>query len=252
MFDKNTTSNTYNEIPKISIVIPAYNEEGFISSCLDALTKQTTSGKFEVIVVNNNSTDNTLKIVNEYIKKLNLVIINEKRKGRSPTRLAGFINALGQIILSTDADARVPIDWVEKIMVAFDKDASVSAITGTCKIIDCFWFKNSVFNFFQPLLMKIYRLFFGHFWLSGFNFAIRKDAYTKSGGFDPNLNGLEDIDLSFKVSRAGKIKFLPDLCVTMSGRRFQKGLLKGVTPYLRSFISYYWLKRKDIYFDDPR
>ena len=252
MFDKNTTSNTYNEIPKISIVIPAYNEEGFISSCLDALTKQTTSGKFEVIVVNNNSTDNTLKIVNEYIKKLNLVIINEKRKGRSPTRLAGFKQASGQIILSTDADTHVPIEWVEKIMATFDNDTSVSAITGTCKIIDCFWLKNSIFNFFQPLSMRIYRLFFGHYWLSGFNFAIRRDAYTKSGGFDPNLNGLEDIDLSFKVSKVGKIRFLPDLCATMSGRRIQKGLIKGITPYLCSFISYYWLKRKDIYFDDPR
>ena len=65
MFDKNIGINTYNEVSKISIVIPAYNEEKLISYCLDALTKQTTSGKFEVIVVNNNSTDNTLKIVNE-------------------------------------------------------------------------------------------------------------------------------------------------------------------------------------------
>ena len=183
---------------------------------------------------------------------MNLVIINENRKGRSPARLAGFKHASGQIILSTDADARVPIDWVEKIMVALDKDASASAITGTCKIIDYSWFKNSIFNFFQPFSMRIYRLLFGHYWLSGFNFAIRRDTYTKSGGFDPDLNGLEDIDLTFKVSKVGKIKFLPNLCVTMSGRRFQKGLIKGVKPYLSSFISYYWLKRKDIYFDNPR
>lgn len=235
-----------------SVVIPAYNEENQISSCLDALVKQSTDRRFEVIVVDNNSTDNTSKIVNNYKKKLNIKVVIEEQKGRGSARKTGFKKASGDIILSTDADTIVPEDWIERIITIFESNKNVLAVTGVCQIVDNSKLTNALFNIFQPLSMRIYRLFFGHYWLSGFNFAVRKSSYLTSGGFDPKLNVQEDIDLSFKVSKVGKIKFLPDLCVNVSGRRFQKGFIKGVTPYLSSFSSYFFLKRKDVYLDNPR
>lgn len=236
----------------ISIVIPAYNEEKQISSCLDALVKQSTARKFEVIVVDNNSSDKTVKVANRYNGKLNLRVISEKQKGRGSARYAGFNKASGTIILSTDADASVPENWIERIMSAFENETGVLAVTGTCKITDSSFLTNALFNYFQPAVMRVYKIFFGHYWLSGFNFAIRRSTYIETGGFDHKLNTQEDVDLSFRVSKVGRIKFIPDLCVTVSGRRYQKGLISGIVPYIKTFVSYFWLKRKDVYLDDPR
>lgn len=238
--------------PAISVVIPAYNEEQFISLCLEGLFKQKTNRKFEVIVVDNNSTDNTAKKANEYKKKLNLKVIFEKQKGRGSARFTGFKQAQGDIILSTDADTVVPDNWIERILSVFESDKRVDAVTGTCQTFDNSFLKNVLFNFNQPNIMRIYRLFLGHYFLSGFNFAIRKSTYLKSGGFDPSLNANEDIDLSIKVSKIVKIKFLPSLPVTVSGRRFQNGFIKALVSYTKTFTSYFLLKRKDAYLDDPR
>jgi len=235
----------------ISIVIPAYNEEKLIGACLDALTQQKTTKKFEVILVDNNSTDKTVIIAEKYKNKLDLKIVLQKVKGRGPARQRGFQEAKGKIIFSTDADTIVPPCWIERLSKTLQESTAVG-VTGTCKIVDCGWFTNTCFNFIQPFSMRIYRLIFGHYWFSGFNFAIYKDIYEKSGGFNARLNVQEDSELSFKVSKIGKIKFIPNVPVIFSGRRFQNGLLKGLLPYLTTFIGYFHQKNEQIVLDDVR
>lgn len=236
---------------KISIVIPAHNEEKLISRCLDSLVNQQTTQDFEVIVVDNNSTDKTKEITEKYKHKLNLRILFENQKGRGRARWRGFKAAQGDVILSTDADAIVPPNWIEGITCCF-KEKNIIAVTGSCRINDCSWFVNISFNFFQPTAMILYRVFFGHFWLSGFNFAIRKSAYVKSGGFNPELNTLEDIELSFKVKKIGRIKFVSNLPVIMSGRRFKNGMIMGIISYIITFIQYFLFDRREIDLEDIR
>ena len=77
--EKNYSNHT---TPLISVVIPAYNEGKYISSCLEALVKQKTTRRFEVIVVSNNSSDDTIKISNKFTEKLQLKIILAKHQGR--------------------------------------------------------------------------------------------------------------------------------------------------------------------------
>ncbi len=236
----------------VSVVIPAYNEEKVIGACLDSLVKQKTQHKFEVIVVNNNSTDKTADAVNSYRNRLELNLVMQKEKGRGPARQIGFSHACGDIILSTDADTVVPPGWVETLSDSL-RGSNAVAISGTCKIVDCGLFTNTLFNFFQPLAMRVYRLVFGHYWLNGFNFAIYKEVYRKSGGFNVKLNSQEDIDLSFKVSKLGKIHFMPGLPVIFSGRRFrQKGLIRGSLPYLLTFIGYFFYKNEGVILSDVR
>jgi len=235
----------------ISVVVPAFNEEKNIAKCLESFLIQNTSKKFEIIIVDNASTDKTAQVVRTFEKKLPLRLVKENLKGRSPARKKGFSVAKGEIILSTDADTFVPPDWIEKMSEYFDSPL-VSAISGTCRIDDCTPRVNFLVNHLQPLAMKIYRVIFGHYWLSGFNFGIRKDVYKASGGFNPKLNIQEDIDLSFKVSKRTKIKFI-NYPVLVSGRRFRLGLIKGSYPYFKSFYEYYFLKdEKKVYLSDER
>ena len=237
---------------KLSVVIPAYNEEKTIRKCLNSFVNQTTSASIEVIVVDNNSTDQTVAIAEEFRDKLDLKIVHEQKKGRSPARKAGFEAAHGEIIFSTDADACVPKDWVQQLIEHFD-NPKISAVSGTCYIDDCSWRINTSFNIFQPLSMIFYRTFIGHFWLSGFNFAIRNDVYKKSGGFNPNLNIQEDTDLAMRVSKIGTIKFIRKPTVLFSGRRFKTGLIRGLFPYVKSYFTFFILKReKDTFLSDVR
>ena len=235
----------------ISVVIPAYNEEKNIGKCLTSLANQQTNRKIKVIVVDNNSTDKTAQKAKSFSKKLNIEVILEKQKGRGVARKTGFDCAKSEIIFSTDADTILPPHWIEKLYIEIVKSNGV-AVTGTCKINDCNNITNRIFNFMQPLTMRIYRFIFGHYWLSGFSFAIYKEAYNKSGGFNPKLNALEDIDLSFKVNKIGKIVFVKNTPVVFSGRRFKQGLIKGSLPYLITFLKYFFLKQESVNITDPR
>ena len=239
----------------ISVVIPAYNEEKTIGASLESLIRQTTKEPFEVIVVDNNSTDGTVKKAQEYKNKLHLRIVHERRKGRGPARAAGFDAANGDIILSTDADTYVPPNWIEKITQPFI-NPEIVAVTGTSKISDCSFITNQLYNIAQPSVMVGYSLIFRHFWLSGFSFAIRKGAYRKSGGFSKRLNGFEDTDLGFKVKDLGKISFVSSVPVICSGRRFRNGFTKGAFAYSYKFLDYYMkskiAKKKNVYLSDIR
>ncbi len=235
----------------ISVIIPSYNEEEIIKDCLDSLMHQKTDKKFEVILVDNNSTDETIKIAKKFMNRLDLKIVTEKQKGRGAARHLGFEMAKGDILFSTDADTTVPTDWIEKLYINL-KSSNAIAITGTNRIQDCIYFTNSIFNHIQPLSMKLYRLFTGYYWLSGFNFAIYKDAYVKSGGFNPNLKAQEDVELSYRVNKVGEIKYIPDCPVISSGRRFRTGIIKGFIPYITTFISYFFFKKENIDLSDVR
>lgn len=235
----------------ISVVIPAFNEEKFISICLDSLVHQKTGKKFEVIIVDNNSTDETGKIAEKYRKKLNLKVISEKIKGRGAARSAGFKIAKGEIILGTEADTIVPANWIDELSDQFT-DKKIIAVTGTCRFGDCSFIAKIFMNILQPSGMFLFKIIFGYYWLSGFNFAIKGSAYIKSGGFNPELNTHDDVELGMKVNTIGYVKFINNLPVLVSGRRFKNGLFRGLYSYIRPFIEYFLFNKKSIYLDDIR
>ena len=236
---------------QVSVVIPAFNEEKYIENTLFSLltSEQKTYINYEVVLVDNNSTDKTIAVAQKFAYGMDLRIIKEVKQGRGAARARGFEEAKGDIILSADADTIFYKGWVEKLSSSIKGD--VVAVTTSCKIVDSTVINNAVINFIQPKAMVLYKILLGHFWLSGFSFAISKSAYKKSGGFNPNLEALEDIDLSFKVSKVGKIRFI-DKPVIFSGRRFRKGLVAGFYEYIQSFVEAFILGKKHIHFDNPR
>lgn len=233
----------------VSVVIPAYNEELLIAKCLNAFVNQETNIEFEVILVDNNSSDKTAQTAKTFSKHLNLHIVQELKRGRGAARKTGFEKARGEIILSTDSDTIVPRNWINALIENL-KNSDAVAVTGTSVILDQNSITNATFNLIQPLSMRMYGIFFRHYWLTGCNFAIYKSTYDKSGGFNENLNVQEDTELSFRVAKLGKIKFIPNIPVVSSGRRFEKGAIKGFLPYLFTYLQTFFIKnRKAILFD---
>lgn len=233
----------------ISVVIPAYNEEKYIGGVLRSLTQQQTTLPFEVIVVDNASGDKTAAVAQAFQDELNLTVVRESRKGRGAARRTGFAVAKGDIILSTDADAIVPPDWVQRMSTAL---TSAPGVSGLCYITDSSAFKNAAFNIIQPAVTVLNKLVFGYFWLVGSNSGIRRDIYVKAGGFNPRLNSHEDTELSARVNKIGRIQFIPSLRVAVSGRRFRRGLLLGLWDYISSFFERWFLRKQDTILDDQR
>ena len=121
------------ECPMISCVVPAYNVSGYIERCIDSLMKQSYS-KYEIIIVNDGSTDNTGKIIQKYLKSDKVKIINQHNQGLSAARNTGIANAVGEYITFVDSDDWVDLDFL-KVMalsaVKFNADI-VSVMNDEC------------------------------------------------------------------------------------------------------------------------
>lgn len=235
----------------VSVVIPAFNEERELGASLASLAVQKTRERFEVIVVDNNSTDRTDRVAREFFGVLDIRVIHEPRQGRGQARHTGFRAARGEVILSTDADVVVPPDWIEAMARELRLGGFV-AVAGSARLKDGPRLARCLFRILQPLSARVYRRLFGHYWLPGFNFAIYQDAYIRAGEFDVMMDALEDNDLSWRVRRVGRIKFIPTMPVAISGRRFRLGFWRGMLEYAAVFIRYYFFKDRRIRWSNIR
>lgn len=234
-----------------SVVIPAYNEEDYIGPCLESLAWQKTKTKFEVILIDNNSSDNTNKIAKEFEKKLNLRIIIEKQQGRGVARWRGFEEAKGNIIFSTDADTILPEDWIESFMKYF-KNKEIVAVTSLCNIDEPSRMDKAIFKFFLLLANEGHRIALGHYWLSGFSYAIRRETYIKAGKINKKLDALDDVELARRVRKLGRIKLVRNLPVLSSSRRFKNGMTSGLLDYVKPFIKVAILKNRNFKMGNAR
>lgn len=108
----------------LSVVVPAYNEEDTIGDCLRLLLEQS-DHIAEVVVVDNNSTDRTVEVVESFIAEHPIVrVLPESQQGLVYARNAGMDSATGDLIARIDADTRVPPGWAKTIVDFFSSDTS--------------------------------------------------------------------------------------------------------------------------------
>ncbi len=108
--------------PRLSVVVPAYNEAGVLGECLARLTAQS-EHIAEIIVVDNNSTDDGMRIVAGVMAEHPSVrIVHETSQGLVHARNAGLDAATGDIIARIDADTRVPEHWARTVVDFFAAD----------------------------------------------------------------------------------------------------------------------------------
>ena len=105
----------------VSVIIPVYNDEEYVGTLLDSLTKQTKKD-FEVIVIDDESKDNTVNIVKQFVNKLDLKLLSSGKHNQSYSRNLGIKSANGDILVNLDSDCAVNETFVEGIIEAFESD----------------------------------------------------------------------------------------------------------------------------------
>src|SRR2546423_11986426 len=118
--------------PRITVVVPAYNEEGLIGRCLDSLAAQDFAGPFEVIVVDNGSTDRTAAVARER----GVRVLCEPRKGVCFARQTGTLAAAAPLVANLDADSYAEPDWLSRLVADLDAAPDVVAVAGTVDYLD--------------------------------------------------------------------------------------------------------------------
>jgi len=214
----------------ISIVIPAYNEDKNIKRCLDSIKNQDYQGQKEIIVVDNNSSDNTAQIA----KENGAIVIFEEKAGVIFAREAGTRAAQGEIIVQTDADSFFEKNWLNRIINTFIKHPEAVGVIGSFKFFDGPWWGKA----FSGLLFGITNIFYKisgrMIYIPGANTAFKKRAWH---GYDTTLDqGGDEVALLKSLKKEGKIIFLRDNAVLTSARRLEKGLLYNIFVIL---IFYY-------------
>lgn len=225
----------------VSVVIPAFNEQGEIGRCLESLGCQTYQ-EFEVIVVDNGSTDDTALIAESF----GVRVVTEPRRGIASARQAGFEAAQGAIVVSTDADTVVPPNWVEQIVEAFREGPELIAVFGPFRYRSDSAprpFVNRIIPYCSSGLAVGQRVTFrlGRPHFPGSNFAVRRDAFFQVGGFRSPMSGRlysywEDVQLGLKLNRIGEVRYLPDLIVTASARKLRSFRSNVITPARKAAV----------------
>lgn len=230
---------------KLSIVIPAYNEEKYIARCLQSVIGQieTLGGKrdIEIVVVNNASVDRTAEIVAEFA---GVSLVYESERGLVRARQAGFAASTGDLIANVDADSKLPEGWIEKVFVEFEKNEKLVALSGPfiynhssrwSAFFVALWYRvGQVTHFVNQYVLKRGAM------LQGGNFILRRSALEKIGGYDTSIDFWgEDTDIAKRISKVGRVKFTFKLPMITSPRRFRKdGFLVAAWKY---FINYVWV-----------
>lgn len=202
---------------RVSLVIPAYNEERHLRACLDAVQAQS-KRPFEVIVADNNSTDGTASVARTYpfVK-----VVREARQGRAFARSRGFDAALGDIIARIDADTILPADWVEHIQRFYaDTAHKRQAWTSGARFYNVSL--RPLVGFAYALLAFYFnKVLLGHYSLWGSSMALTREQWQ---AVRPNLclrNDIhEDLDLAMHLAAAGYgITYDPTIRVAAELRR---------------------------------
>jgi glycosyltransferase involved in cell wall biosynthesis len=217
--------------PYLSVIIPAYNASGTLGKLLDSLAKSTFKN-FEVIVGDDASNE-------QYLVGKGITIVRlTHNKGPAAARNAAVLRAKGNVLVFLDADVTCYHDTLAKIAGKFKEDHDLTAITGV-------WDKHQRTNAFFPQFKAIRDWSYwtnerdrdGYYYLFSTRIAaIRRDVFTRLGGFNEAFRQMEDVELTYRIAKRYAIIFAPDVRVHHE--------FEGFIPIAKKYFwrSYYWTK----------
>ena len=239
-----------NQLPKVSILIPAFNEEKYILIALRALLKQRYP-YMEIIIADNASTDRTALIVTRFIRDsplagISIRLVHEQRQGTNYARECARKIASGQVIVQLDADCIPPPNWIWCGVSALYANKNTVAVTGPYDYFDAgALVRISTFvaqKIMYPLVNSAVQLAGRGAILIGGNSFIDAATLEKAGGYDTAFTFYgDDAELGKRLSGYGSIAYMPALTLPSSSRRYKaNGFWEVNKKYQSSFWKLVW------------
>ncbi len=216
---------------KYSVIVPAYQAEATVGDCVRALNQQTVPrARYEIIVVDDGSTDNTAEVARAAGADQVITIEN---CGPAGARNAGVAVSHGELLLFTDADCEPLEAWIARISASFD-DPDVVGTKGVYKSRQKEFVARFVQLEYEDKYLRMARQPQIDF-IDTYSAAYRRDVFLANDGFDAHLRVDEDQEFSFRLSRKGyRLVFVPDAFVYHQH-------VTSVTKYgKRKFTIGYW------------
>lgn len=239
---------------KISIILPVYNEQELIKKCITSLINQDYEKEnYEIIIINDGSKDNTLKNINEIMKKnrsAKIKVINQKNKGRVISRQCGANNAAYENLLFIDSRCFAYPDLLEKI-----KKLNYQPLIGNI-IIN---FNSNIFSRFNYLFRKkLYKNSFGNYfnpvYITQNNFTgiakgtatlfCKKKLFLNTQPKNKSKNISDDTKLLWNITKKRKILKHPGPKIRYEPRSNLTDILKHTYERGPKFIDYYLTPKK--------
>jgi glycosyltransferase involved in cell wall biosynthesis len=197
----------------ISVIICTYNRADLLRSALESLAKQTVSqDSYEVIVVNNNCTDNTTEVAREFMDRyMNWRMVYEVNQGLSHARNRGYKEAKGAYVAYLDDDAKASPNWVEEMIRFIQRRPDIVVFGGP-------YYEFSLKTIPKWLPPKIETHTLGDVehklatneWVSGSNIVFTKSILEKYGGFNTDL-GMKGGSIGYGEETELLVKFKEDM-----------------------------------------
>ena len=229
---------------KVSIIIPCFNIEKYISDCLDSILKQTHQ-EYEIILIDS-STDSTPEIIEKYRKRFpeRIKYFYQKPTGPSHARNFGISVSSGDFICFLDSDDMLYENSLEKRLMRFEKDDELSLVFTNASILvennpEKISYKDIVGRFYEGFIFC--ELMINNFICTS-TVLIKKEVLKKLGNFNENLKNTEDYELWLRISRNNfKFGFVDEY---LTYYRIRKGSLsenniRNVETLLNIFNRYY-------------
>ena len=189
-----------------SIIIPVYNRPNEIDELLESLTKQDFSTDFEVLIIEDGSTQKSESIVEKYKDQLNLTYFFKENSGAGASRNFGMQQALGNYFIILDSDVIVPNQYLSVVKKALENDFT-DAFGGPDAAHKSFTLLQKAINYSMTSVLTTggirgKKQAVGEFQPRSFNLGLSQKAFSKTNGFSKMKNG-EDIDLTFRLWKNG-------------------------------------------------
>lgn len=203
---------------RFSVVVPAYNEADYLGASLRSLQRQDFGGRYEIIVVDNGSSDRTVTVA----EAAGVLVLHEPQPGVCAARQCGVESARGEYVVSTDADTVHPIDWLSRIDAQFRSHPEAVAVAGPCRYLDPPWWAGVFPPVWFRAIATVHSLTGRVTYLTATNVAYARAGFP---GYDITLTqGGDEVDLLRRIRRMGRIHWDRHNSVDTSSRRMDQGL----------------------------
>jgi glycosyltransferase involved in cell wall biosynthesis len=224
----------------ISAIVCAYNEAEYLPACLFSLLSQTRPPD-EILVINNASTDETGAVAR---RVPGVRVVDEPTKGLVGARERARGEARGDVLAFVDADCRAPISWLARVERRLTLAGGPIGVTGPYRFYDWDWRGRALIRLSDVAVAPPTHFLVHHALqigaiLYGGNFAVRREALARIGGFDRSIefHG-EDTNLGRRLTAIGRVDIRPDCWVWTSARRYRAmGKRRVFGLYVRNFWS---------------